>query len=292
MEAAYIDFARPYSDNDLVFLYMGDVDSKTQRPQPANKLFLHFLSAKTRVIFDLKNLKIGFADASNKTSYQVEDYPTVIDFDQITDQNNLLSNFNSNSATKIYGIEVDQERNIVAFRCQGGLFGMTEQTIILPLKMEVKPGKIFKSPSILDEQPPSKRITVKKPIRVEVKPDKPVPLKDILEEKLIYVVVDNKNIKITRWKNSVTVTIGELKLSLRKLKFLYYKYILQSHDQQFSDFIKIRTSLINRNHTFISQKYNPKDYVNPMSILLEEAIRLGILNKGFIKKLEEVLAKA
>jgi len=93
-------------------------------------------------------------------------------------------------------------------------------------------------------------------------------------------------------KNSVTVTIGELKLSLRKLKFLYYKYILQSHDQQFSDFIKIRTSLINRNHTFISQKYNPKDYVNPMSILLEEAIRLGILNKGFIKKLEEVLAKA
>jgi len=284
----HIDFARPYSDNDLVFLYMGDRKGETQEPQPADKLFLHFLSEKTRVIFDLKNHKIGFANDSNKTSYKIEDYPTV--FDQIANKDGLLSDFNENSLIKIYGIEIEQERNIVAFRCKGGLFGETEQTITLPLKMEVKPGEIFKSSPILDEQPAPKRTPEKKPIRMEVKPDEPVPPKDILEEKPIYVVVDNKNIEITRWKNSVTVTIGELELSLRELKFLYYKYIRKSNDQQFPDSISI--SLISRNHVFISQKYNRYDYANRMVVLLEEAIRLEILNKDFIKKLEEVLAKA
>ena len=218
----HIDFARPYSDNDLVFLYMGDVDSETQQPQPADKLFLHFLSAKTRVIFDLKNRKIGFANDSNKTSYQIEDYSTVIDFDQIANHDGLLSDFNENSLIKIYGIEVDQERNIVAFRCKGGLFGTTEHNITLPLKMEVKPGESFKSQIIGNLDQP------------------PVHSKVILREKSVPVVVDGKNLEIIIKGNNVIFAIGELRFSLRELKFLYYKYFLQYSDQQLSEKVNTR----------------------------------------------------
>lgn len=311
------------SDNNLVLLYMGNRDSETPQPQPADMLFLNFLSAKTRVIFDLKNHKIGFANDSNKTSYNIEDYPTV--FDQIANHDGLLSDFNENSLIKIYGIEVDQERNIVAFRCQGGLFGETEQTITLPLKMEVKPGEIFKSQliDIFDEQPPSKSIPEKKPIRMEVKPAEnfksqsigdlnqpPVHSKVILREKSVPVVVDGKNLEIIIKGNSVIIAIGELKFTLRELTYLYYKFILGLDSGKLFKIIKvtnadskpIEISLIERNSALISQGDNLKNelidyskfYIDCSSsilILLDKATQLGILNEDFIKKLGEVLAR-
>jgi len=263
-------------DDDLSFSYIGNRDDLTGQPQQNDKLLINFSSKRTKIFFDLKSHKIGFANNSDKVSYKISDYSTIIDFDQLDDQDNLLLNFNQNSSIKISRMEFGQEKNIVAFICKSRLFGKDERIITLPLIMEVQPNKMFSNLSIVKD------------------------LENVPKVKETPTVIDDKKLVIINRINNgywgsnqkEIISIDELKFTLKELKILFFKYKLKLNDPEIFEIMGFKQSQSIKNYMkklVIRNPFPTSKTKDSILKIFSYAETLGILDKNFIQKLEQAI---